>query len=361
MKILLVKPPSTTNFDNLPLGIGYLGTYLKNKISDIEVIILDCSLKRYNHDDFIKSVTRIQPNVVGVSAYTMEVYSALKCCKLVKELNSQIVTVIGGPHATFAPEEVLSSESVDFIFRGEAEKAFYEFIMELRGKRNFIKIPNLGLKIHGKIYLNPLKTIDNIDELPFLDYELLNFKQYPKTYKMKHYPSAAIITSRGCPFPCTFCSGNIMSGKIFRPRKPENLIKEIKELKENYNIKEFEIWDDNFTLDKKRANEFCDLLIKEKINLPWWCPNGLRVETLDEELIRKMKRSGLYSIALGIESGSEKIQKDMKKNLDFDKMREVIGFGNKYKIRMEGFFILGYPTETREDILKTIKMAKDYL
>jgi len=147
-------------------------------------------------------------------------------------------------------------------------------------------------------------------------------------------------------------------GKKWRPRTTENVIKEIKYLKENYGIKEFHIWDDNFTLDKKTVLKFCDLLIKEKINLDWWCPNGLRLETLDEELLKKMKETGFYAMALGIESGSEKIQKDMKKNLDFKKLEEVIKIADKLKIRCQGFFILGYPTETKEDILKTINLAK---
>lgn len=359
MKILLVKPPSDTHFVMLPIGIGYIASYLKSKVNGIESYFLDCLREGYDHEKFTDYIKKLKPDLVGITAFSVEIDSAIRCCEIAKTIDKGIITVIGGPHATFMPEEVLSNNSVDFIFRNEAEISFSQFIEELKGQRKFEEIPNIGYKKNGQIRLNPIRLPEDLDLLPFPDYEFMGLRLYPKTYKMRYYPSAPILTSRGCPFPCTYCSGGKLSGKKFRARSPQNIIDEIKFLKANYNIREFEIWDDNFTLDKKRTNDFCDLLLKENINLPWWCPNGLRVETLDEALIRKMKKSGLYSIAIGIESGSEKIQKDMKKNLNFEKVREVAQLGNKYGIRMEGFFILGYPTETKDDILKTIKLSKE--
>ncbi|MCD4830517.1 MAG: B12-binding domain-containing radical SAM protein [Anaerohalosphaeraceae bacterium] len=356
MRVLLVKPPSNTHFVMPPIGLGYIASYLKKKVEDIEVHFLDCLRDGINHQKFADHIRELKPDVVGITAFSVEVDSAIRCCQVAKSVASKIVTVIGGPHATFMPEEILSNEQVDFIFRNEAEIAFAEFIEELKDSRRFERVSNIGYKVDGRIQLNPVQLPQELDDLPFPDYEFMGL--YPKTYKMKHYPSAPILTSRGCPFPCTYCSGGKLSGKKVRSRSPQNIINEIKLLKKNNNIKEFEIWDDNFTLNRKRTDDFCDFLLKEKINLPWWCPNGLRVETLDEPLIKKMKEAGLYAIAIGVESGSEKIQKDMKKNLDFEKVREVVTLGNKYRIRMEGFFILGYPTETREDILKTIKMSK---
>lgn len=359
MRILLVKPPSDMHVTLPPIGLGYIAAYLKNKMKDADLLFLDCLKEDCDHRRFSAYVDKVNPDLVGLTAFTMEIESALKCCEIIKSLNKKIITVIGGPHATCEPAEVLSNRHVDFIFRGESEIAFYEFIRELKDKKDFRRIPNLGYKEGNEIMLNEVKFPEDLDELPFPDYELMRFEQYPKTYKMKYYPSGPIITARGCPFPCTFCSAGKVSGKRFRSRSYKNVISEIKSLKERYGIREFEIWDDNFTMDKKRTHEFCDSLIENNMNLPWWCPNGLRAETLDEELIRKMKDAGLYSIAIGIESGSEKIQRDMKKNLDLKKIREIVGLGNRYKIRMEGFFILGYPTETREDILKTINLSRE--
>jgi anaerobic magnesium-protoporphyrin IX monomethyl ester cyclase len=359
MKILLAKPPSNMHFTLPPIGLGYIAAYLKSKIKDVDIFFLDCLRENYGHKEFLESVIKINPDLVGLTAFTMEIESAIKCCEVTKSYNKQIVTVIGGPHATCEPEEVLSNSHVDFIFQGESEAAFCEFIQNLKNKKDFHRISNIGYKEDGQVMLNEVKSNDDLDELPFPDYELMKFERYPKTYKMKYYPSGPLIASRGCPFLCAFCSAGKISGKRFRARSPKNIINEIKFFKERYKIKEFEIWDDNFTLDRERTEEFCDLLMEGDVNLPWWCPNGLRAETLDEELIKKMKKAGLYSIAIGIESGSERIQRDMKKNLDFDKVKEIVRLGNKYRIRMEGFFILGYPTETKEDILKTIKLLKE--
>ncbi|ODS30295.1 MAG: Radical SAM domain protein [Candidatus Scalindua rubra] len=357
MRILLVKPPSDSYFVFLPIGLGYIAAYLNDKAKDVEIKILNCILEKYNHNDFAEYVKEFKPDLVGITAFTVEIKSALKCCQIVKTIDNRTTTVIGGPHTSNMPEQVLSDENVDFIFRNEAEIGFFEFVNELMNNNNFKNVTNLGYKADGEIKLNPVKVIDNLDDIPFPDYELMGFERYPKTYKMKYYPSASIITSRGCPFPCTFCSAGKVSGKKYRSRSPANIIKEINLLKQKNKIKEFLIWDDNFSLNKSRVHEFCDLLIKEEINLPWWCSNGLRTETLDEELIIKMRNSGLYAIILGIETGTDKIQKDMKKNLDFNEIRRVIEIGYKHGIRMEGFFIIGYPTETREDILETIKLS----
>ena len=223
---------------------------------------------------------------------------------------------------------------------------------------NFKKIPNLGWKNKKKIVLNPIKFIENLDALAFPDFDLLEIEKYPKLYLAKKHPSVPILTSRGCPFNCTFCTAKQLSGLKWRFRSAENIIEELKILKNKYHIKEFQIWDDNFTLNKERAKKFCDLLIKENLDLIWWCPNGVRLETLDKELLIKMKKSGCYAIAFGIESGSEKIQKDMNKNINFKHLREMVNFSYKLGFRTQGFFIIGYPTETREDILKTIKLAK---
>lgn len=221
---------------------------------------------------------------------------------------------MGGPHPSNKPDEVLSNKYVDFIYRTEGEIGFCELLQRLRnGRNNFSSISNLGYKEDRKRIFNPFKVTENLDDLPFPSYDLIKVESYPKTYMTKKGPYAPIITSRGCPYPCTYCSAGKVSGKKLRMRSPENIIEEIKLLKNRHHIKEFQIWDDNFTLNKKRVYEFCRLLVKENIDLSWWCPNGLRIETLDEDLIRTMKETGLYAIALGIESGSEKIQKDMKK------------------------------------------------
>lgn len=358
MKILLVKPISDIHVVSPPLALAYLASSLKGL--EVEVRILDCLLRKYSYSEFRRYIESYNPDVVGFTSFTLEFSSALKMAKITKSFNKNIKTIFGGPHVSNVPEESLQHSQIDFIFRGEAEEGFPMLIKELKSsKPRFNKVPCLGWKIKSEIILNPIKFIENLDNLNFPDFELLEFREYPKLYLAKKHPSAPIITSRGCPFSCTFCTASKLSGKKFRFRSPENILEEIKILKKKYNIKEFQIWDDNFTLNQARAKEFCDLLIKENLGLVWWCPNGVRLETLDKELLLKMKKSGCYAIAFGIESGSERVQRDMKKNLNFSHLKEIVDFSYKIGMRTQGFFIIGYPTETREDILKTIKLAKE--
>ena len=356
MKLLLVKAPSSTHTINPPLSLAYL---IPNAKKYAEIKILDCLKENYNFEDFKKYIKFYKPDVVGFTAFTMEIDSVFKCAKIVKKLNEKIYTIVGGPHASTFPENVLEKEFIDFVFVSEAETNFPKLLKQLKGvKKNFRNISNLGFKENGKIIFNKLILEEDLDSLPFPDFDLMNFKTYPKLYLARKHPSIPILTSRGCPFNCTFCTGYKISGKKFRARSPENIMEELKLLKQKYKIKEFQIWDDNFTLDRKRAMKFCNLLIKENLDLIWWCPNGVRMETLDYELLKKMKDSGCYAIVLGIESGSEKIQKDMNKNLNFKKLKEIVNIAYRLKLRTQGFFIIGYPTETKEDIIKTIKLAK---
>lgn len=356
MKILLVKPISDIHVVSPPLSLAYLAASLKNLNAEIK--ILDCLLKKYSFRQFKDYISIYKPDIIGFTSFTLEFYTVLKMASIAKLLNPDVKIVVGGAHPSNCPESLKNSQ-IDFIFRGEAEEAFPKFISELLKKKpDFRKVPNLGWKKGRKVIMNPIRFIENLDSLPFPDFELMNFKEYPKLYLARRFPCAPILTSRGCPFSCTFCSGWRISGKQFRARSPENIIEEIKILQRKYKIREFQIWDDNFTLDKQRAKKFCDILIKENLNLKWWCPNGVRLETLDKELLLKMKESGCYAIALGIESGSERVQKDMKKNLNFNHLREIVSFAHKIGMRTQGFFIIGYPTETKEDILKTIKLAK---
>jgi len=359
MKILLVRVPSDMDLIVPPIGLAYLASSIKKQNSQDNIRILDCPKERYNIEDFEKFVKKYQPDVVGFTAFSFEIPVAFRYISIVKKIDKRIITVLGGIHASTSPGTVLENKDVDFLFLGEAENSFPELIKQLKKKQGkFNDISGLGYIRDNKIHINKSKIIENLDTLPIPDYDLIDPRTYPRNYISKNHPVAPILTSRGCPFSCTFCSGHVVSGKKWRFRNPWKIVEEIKMLKKKYGIKEFQIWDDNFTLRKDRAMKFCDLLLKEKINLPWWCPNGLRLETLDKELLQKMKDSGFYAINLGIESGSEKIQKDMKKDLNLKKLEEIVNIINELDIRCQGFFMIGYPTETKEDILKTINLAK---
>lgn len=358
MKLLLIRPNSDSHVIMPSTSFGYLMVYLRES-KFLETKFVDCLKARYDHKRLRQLIRDEQPDVVGLTAMSLEIDEAVKYCSIIKSVNRKIITMLGGSHVS-NDQNLLKDKNIDFVFRGEAEIGFSQFINELRNeKRDFSKIKGLGYKEGNKLLFNELGFVEDLDALPTPDYDFVRFMDYPQMYFMKKYPSAPIMTSRGCPFNCTFCARNNISGKKFRMRSPDGIIRELKHLKKKYGIKEFQVWDDNFAINKERVMKFCDLLIKEKMNLGWNFPNGLGIKTLDEELLKKMRQAGCYSIAVGIESGSEKIQKDMRKNLDLEKVKETVMLADRIGIDVEGFFIIGYPTETREDILKTIKFSKE--
>jgi len=173
----------------------------------------------------------------------------------------------------------------------------------------------------------------------------------------KNYPVAPIITSRGCPYSCTYCAGHLISGKKIRYRSINKVIEEIKILYNQYHIREIHIEDDNFTFNHEFVFDFCRKLKENNLNITWTCPNGVRLDTLNKELLSAMKEAGLYALSVGIESGSDRILKDMKKNLTKKEIREKIKLIRDCDLEVSGFFIIGYPTETKEDINETIKFS----
>lgn len=341
-----------------PIGLGYLASSLKRSDASIEVSIVDCLKQGYDVLRFRGYLEKANPDVVGFTAFTMEIASALKCAAAAKNYNPRIITIVGGAHASASPQEVLRDRNVDFIFRGEAEESLPLFLKKL-GANDFHGIGGLGYKENNTFRFNEIQPVEDLDALAFPDYELMKFREYPRMYFTKRFPAAPILTSRGCPYDCTFCSAHKISGRKWRFRSPENIIAEIKMLHGKYGIREVSIWDDNFALSKERALKFCRLLKEADLDLIWWCPNGVSLHTVDEELLAAMKASGCYAVAFGVESGSERVLKDMKKKLSLEKLRDTVSLAHKMGFRTQGFFIIGYPIEEERDILKTIRLSKE--
>lgn len=205
------------------------------------------------------------------------------------------------------------------------------------------------------------KIIEDLDSLDFPDWELINPNTYPHAPHgtfTKALPAAPIITSRGCPYTCTYCGVKSNAGNNLRKRSYENIISEIELLINNYGVKEIHIEDDNFTFDRQRVVDFCNMLLDKDLKIYWSCPNGVRLDTLDKELLLLMERSGCYSFAVGVESGSPKILKDMHRHITVEKMKEKINLiAKNTNIKMTGFVMAGYPTETLDDIKETIRFV----
>jgi radical SAM superfamily enzyme YgiQ (UPF0313 family) len=248
---------------------------------------------------------------------------------------------------------------------GEGEETLSELVKAFSCKRpDYSKILGLAYKDKkGKVYRNPDRPlIADLDSLPFPAWHLMPpslYRVVPILSPNKGDLVAPVVTSRGCPYQCTFCASNITWRNRFRKRSPKNIVDEIELLVKKFGVKEVHLTDDNFTMIKNHAMAVCDEFIKRKINIFWQCPNGVRIDSLDLPLLEKMKQAGCYSVGLGIESGSPKILKKVKKSLDLKLVEEKLRLLKKVGIRAYGFFILGLPGETRKTIRETIDFAKN--
>lgn len=360
MRVLLVKPYNRSDHIQPSLGLGYLATAIRYKHS---VRILDCIKDGITIDRFKAAVKRYAPDVVGFQCYTFDLGFVNKGLKAVRRIDRGIVTVAGGPHPSAMPEEIMDifKKYLDFAFVGEAEAGFPQFLDALAGrKHDYSSVPGLAWRSGGSVRINPKAVVDDLDRLGMPAWDHIRPETYPESQHgafFKQFPIAPIMVTRGCPFPCTFCAGSVVSGRKIRRRSIANVMNELQYLNKKHGIREFHIIDDNFTMDKTYAKEFLKELKTMNLGMTWAVPNGVRMDTLDEELLRLMKETGLYMVSLGIESGSDRILKAMKKGLTTSRIRRSVHMIHKAGIDMAGFFILGFPGETEHTIRQTINFA----
>jgi anaerobic magnesium-protoporphyrin IX monomethyl ester cyclase len=358
LKILLVKPPSLSDHIQPPIGLGYLASSVAGRH---QTAILDMLKTPLSDEKFRQYIAQGQYDLVGFQCYTPELQSVAKLARLVKQESPRIATIAGGPHPTLLPAETMEyfGEGMDFLLRGEGEEVFPQFVDQIREKRfNPELIPGLVWKTDGKIHVNDkTEYVKDLNRVPFPAWELMQPQTYPPAQHgafFKRFPIAPIMTTRGCPYDCKFCSANVLSGQAMRFRSPESVVNEIRMLYSQFHIREFHIIDDNFTINKKHARAVLENIIAARLPISLAFPNGIRIETVDESLLALMKKSGVYSISLGLESGSNRVLKLMNKKLTVEKNEEKIRLIQKAKIDMAAFFIIGFPGETKDDLRRTI-------
>jgi|TARA_Y100000294_G_scaffold178007_1_gene206327 radical SAM superfamily enzyme YgiQ (UPF0313 family) len=292
------------------------------------------------------TITSFQADMIGIQVYTDFAASAFHIAEMSKKIDSKCVVVMGGPHITVKADEVIKiCSDVDYLIKGEGEQTLNELIDHLvYGTSKIDTINGLAFRKGNKVFNTPNRDLARGSlDVPFPDRSLL--------MNEKHYSSedlGLLMTARGCPFKCTFC----VTERNTRFRTVDSVIEEIKEVQKRYGTKQFTLKDDTFTLNKKRVREFCERLIFERIRIVWEC--NTRVDSMDEPLIKLMKKSGCIFIKVGIETGSERILSSMQKKITFKQIKEGANLFKKYKIHWTGYFMIGVPGETREDMEKTL-------
>jgi magnesium-protoporphyrin IX monomethyl ester (oxidative) cyclase len=390
MKVLLINPPWLTpkKYEEklvvpYPLGICYIASYLEEngvKVRILDVLAEDFENKSLLSNGFVRfglsdekileNVKQFQPEIIGITClFTSQSEGMHNLAKLLKTNFQEILIVVGGIHASSCPQDVMSDRNIDFVVRGEGEITMLELVKALENKNDVKKVKGIYYRENGEIKYTGDRSLNmNLDSFPFPAYHLLNMKKYFEAGRKgkgsregasnKKYIS--LITSRGCPYECFFCSIKNIYGKVWRARSPEKVLEEIEMLVKKYGIVHFLFEDDNLTLDIERAKKIFKGIIERNIKITWETPNGIRADRIDEELIKLMKESGCVSLTIGIECGDQDfLTKIVKKNLNLQDVIKAVKIITKYNIPLNAFFILGMPGENKKTINKTISFARN--
>jgi anaerobic magnesium-protoporphyrin IX monomethyl ester cyclase len=294
--------------------------------------------------------------------------TAFETATAVKSVDEGIKTALIGLHPSAKPTESLSQPHIDFVIIGEPERTSQELAsaLEKGGKPEDLKqVKGLGFMMVGKaVITEPRPIIEDLDSLPFPARHLLPMKELFAAVKQTpirgeiRKPNVRFLTSRGCPNNCIFCSNHIVMGKQWRGRSPENVIAELEQIVHDYGIKQVDFEDDNMTFNRKRMAAICDLMVERGLDLEWYTPNGVRADSLDAELLAKMRRSGCQRIYVAPESGVQRVVDGIiKKNQSLQKVEQAIVDAHKVGIKVSTFWIIGFIGETKQDMQATIDYA----
>jgi radical SAM superfamily enzyme YgiQ (UPF0313 family) len=364
IKILLINPSKLSNvgFDAIPsypLGLLYLAAVLRR--AGHKVKIIDFYIYDIQYSDLNIIISKYKPDLIGLTAVS-RFYNEMR--RICRAITSDIPIVLGGVHPSSLPELTLRENKAKFIIIGEGEMTILELAEHIEKGGDLSKIKGLAYKNNGKIIINdPREPIENLNGLPFPAWDLLRLKSYNTALKsgykgfFDYTEFMPIITTRGCPYKCTFCASTFFWGSSVRFRSIENIIEEIEYDIAHYNAKIFEIWDDNFTINRKRVIEFCKEIIKRKISVSFYLVNSIRLDTLTRPLIKLLKLAGFKGVAISPESGSQKIINNVNKHLDLSIVKNVATMLHQEGMNTIAFFMLGLPGETVNTAHQTVRFA----
>jgi radical SAM superfamily enzyme YgiQ (UPF0313 family) len=356
MKIALVRPNYKSHQITPPLGLGYLSSYLKKY--GIDTIIIDGLKERLSHDRMMQRILKLNPDAVGITCVTAFYKEVVMLSRELKK--NKITTIIGGPHPTFLPYQTLIESEADYVVCGEGEIAFLELIRNKMRNDKIQGVYSLDDLRDEEHQIKKAQVMENLDDLPFPDWHQMNPNDYPRAPHgavIRGFPVGVLVTSRGCPYECTFCSSPKFCDRKIRFRTPENVVEEIEYLIDNFKVKEIHFEDDNFTFNADNVKKICCLLMEKGIKINWACPNGVRADEINPELLQWMKESGCYYLAYGVESANSGILKNIKKRESLESIKKAIDMTDKAGISTQGFFIFGLPGETASTIEETIHFA----
>jgi anaerobic magnesium-protoporphyrin IX monomethyl ester cyclase len=347
MKTLLINPPYPfLEVPLIPLGLSYIAGSLEHNGHDVQV--LDLLVSKYSRDKITRKIEEYQPDIVGITSVTLNYPIASEILKYCKGINGDMTTVIGGPHVTFCAVETLTEAPwIDIVVRGEGERTMLDIV---KGKRPE-DIPGIAFRKNGTIALTDERPlIENLDELPHPSRHLFPLSRYHALDS--HY---SLVTGRGCPFSCIFCVGSRMGGRRVRYRDPKLVVDEI-EQGLSCGFKNVNIENDHLTVNHSHLNAICDEIMRRGLKFNWHAFS--RVDTVNPEMMRRMKEAGCSYLCYGVESGNQHILDRIKKKITLQKVRNAVKIARDAGINVQASFILGLPGETRETLMRTVEFAQ---
>jgi anaerobic magnesium-protoporphyrin IX monomethyl ester cyclase len=364
MKVLLVSP-ALRNMDVYqvrargcmpPLNLMYIASVLER--GGHQVKIIDLYAEGLTEERFLARAREFGPELACFAAYTASFDMAAAGARLLKNNFPGLKTVAGGIHASYLPAQCLRGGDFDCVVVGEGEQTMLELAGALAGGKDLSGVPGLVLPRDGKVFATPQRPlIEELDSLPLPAYHLVDLSNYYLgiTRAVGTSPAASVLTMRGCPYKCTFCSHHYGYGSRLRKRSPKQVVAEMKKLYDEYGVREFQFEDPSFTCDPVHVKEICRLIADSGMKISWNC--NVRANTSSEELFAAMEAAGCRRALLGVESGSQELLDRMKKGITLEGVRQTMALAKKHGMRVNAAFILGTPGETFETARRTYEFA----
>lgn len=382
-KIVLISPNTTIDKECIkrlvsPFGLLYIAAVLEKE--GYEVSLIDSPCEGYenviedgdyvtyglNYNQIREKIERENPDAVGIACFfSYNENKVYQLCKLVKSVNGGIITITGGIHPSYYPKEMLEKcKELDLVIMKEGEYRLLKFLNALNAGESYEQQEGIAFRKGGEVVVNPATSyITNLDEIPFPARHLQDMEKYIKVGKFTNPFSrkkrvGRVLTTRGCPYNCCFCAGSQFCGNI-RFRSVENVIQEMRFLKEKYDIEEIQFLDDNLTVNKKRVMELFRRM-KEEFDFVWCTPGGVMMKLLDEEMLKAMAECGCYQLTFSPETGSQRVLNEIiHKPFNLNAVKPLVDIAHKYDIDIHANFIVGLPGETREELMQTFDFAKE--
>ena len=369
MDVLLINPPYNLKKNmgrlagivptTMPIGLAFIAANLEKHGMTAE--ILDAQVHKFTKSALKKKILGGKPLIVGITTTTPMIASALKVAEMVKGISKSPKVVLGGCHASFLPKEMLKNRNVDIVARGEAEQTMVGLVNALKEGKGLSKVNGISFREKGKVkHTGPATLVENLDDIPMPARHLLPIEKYkPQLDMVIRAPVRVIMTARGCPFNCFYCGARYISGRRYRYNSTGRVISEIELLVNRYGARQLFFLDDNFVVNRKRTAEICRAMIKRGLHkkLVWSCES--RVDGVTPKLLKLMHKAGCRIVSYGIETASQRLLDVIKKDITIEQVKNAVKWAKDAGLECRATFMLGIPTETREDSIATINFAKE--